>query len=296
MGVLVSMMIFVIVMASPFLSTSLFTSMTLNENNIQRICYGLPAIGSIGGVLSNVIGSLLIVVFCEIVAVPVGIGAAIYLAEYAGQNRITSTIRFFIETLAGAPSVIIGIIGFAIFTTTLHWGFSLYSGGICIVIYGSPMEHRISEEALKSVPKSYREGSFALGATQWQTARLVTLYAALPNVITGILLGIGVALGETLVLQMNYSGELLTGLPSPWWHIFNFHQQLPSLTTFILREPGGLYTAGGFLLPGGTSKNVIFLSYSLSLAVAAVLILIYLVLCIGALLLRNYLRKRMTGN
>ena len=290
------MIVFIVVMASPFLSLQFFTSMNLNADNVGRICYGLPAIGPVGGVLSCTIGSLLIVSFCEFVAVPIGIGAAIYLAEYSTQNKLTSTIRFFIETLAGAPSVIIAIIGFSIFTTTLHWGYSLYSGAIALSFMALPWNIRIAEEALKSVPRSYREASFALGATQWQTARQVMLYAAMPGIITGVLLGIGVALGETLVLAMNFSGATLIGLPSPFWKVFNLHQQLPALTTFILSEPGGVLINQAHIYAGGNSANAIFLSYSLALAAGTVLITFYLALCVGALLLRNYLNKRMKGS
>ncbi len=294
-GVLVAMMIFIIILASPFLSLQLFTSMNLNALNVGRICYGLPAVGSIGGVLSCVIGSFLIVTFCEFVAVPVGIGAAVYLAEYSKQGKVTSTLRFFIETLAGAPSVIIGIVGFSIFTMTLHWGYSLYSGAIALSFMALPWNIRVAEEAMRSVPRSYREASFALGASQWQTARRVTLYAAMPGIITGVLLGIGVALGETLVLQMNFSGSTIIGLPTDWSKIFSLHQQLPALTTFIYQIPGSVYINQGHTLPGGNGAHAIFLSYCLALAGATVLITIYLALCVGALLLRNYLNKRMKG-
>lgn len=294
-GVIIAMLIFIIIIASPWLSLQFFTSMNLNTDNVGRICFGLQPVGQVGGVLSCVIGSILIVVFCELVAIPVGLGAAIYLAEYSKQGKLTSIIRFFIETLAGAPSVIIGIIGFSIFTTTLHWGYSLYSGAISLSFMTLPWNIRIAEESIKGVPRSYREASFAMGATQWQTARQVMLYAAMPSIITGILLGIGVALGETLVLFMNYSGATIIGLPNPIWKIFNFHQQLPSLTTFIFQVPGSVYINSGHVFPGANSTHAIFLSYSLASAAATVLITIYLALCIGALLLRNYLNKRMKG-
>jgi phosphate transport system permease protein len=295
-SVLVAMVVFIVAMATPFLSIQLFTSMNLNYVNVGRICYGLPPVGSIGGVLSCTIGSLLVVTFCEFVAVPVGIGAAIYLAEYSGQNRLISTLRFFIEILAGAPSVIIAIIGFAIFTQTFHWNYSLYSGAIALSFMALPWNIRVAEEAIKSVPRSYREASFALGATQWQTARQVMLYAAMPGIITGILLGIGVALGETLVLQMNFSGATLTGLPNPWWHIFNLRQQLPALTVFIYSVPGDSYILSGSGFPRANPTNADFFTFSLALAAATVLITIYLVLCIGALLLRNHLNKKMKGS
>ena len=294
-GVVIAMVIFVILMASPFLSVQLFTSMNLNYHGINEITGGLhPPIGSTGGVLGYALGSLLLVTFCEFVAVPIGIGAAIYLAEYSTQNRIVSTIRFFIETLAGSPSVVVAIIGFTIFTVTLKWGYSLWGAAISLSFMALPWNIRVAEEAMKSVPRSHREASFALGASQWQTARLVTLYAAMPGIITGILLGIGVALGETLILLWTYTGSGVFGFPTPWWHIFSLHQPLPSLTVLIDESPGALTIIGN--LGKGNLTDANFYSWCFAFAVALVLITMYLVLCIGALLLRNYLNKRMKGS
>ncbi len=296
-SVVVVMVAFVVVMASPFLSLQFFTSMNLNISNVSRICWGLQPIGSTGGVLSYAIGSLLVVIFCEFVAVPIGIGAAIYLAEYSSQNRLVSIIRLFIETLAGSPSVVIAIIGFAIFTVTLQWDQCLWAAAISLSFMALPWNIRVAEESMKSVPRSYREASFALGATQWQTARIVTLYAALPGIITGILLGIGVALGETLILISTYSGANTYALPAHWWYIFNFRQQLPSLTVFIKSSPGSSNIMGNMAnVAGSNGSNVVFYSWSLAFAAATVLITMYLALCIGALLLRNYLNKRMKGS
>jgi phosphate transport system permease protein len=297
-GIVVAMLIYTIILASPFLSVQFFTSMNLSIQNVQRICQGLHPIGSTGGVLAYALGSLLLVAFCEIVAVPIGIAAAIYLAEYSAQGRVVNTIRFFVEVLAGSPSIVIAVIGFTLFSAFLNWGSSLWGAAIALSFMALPWNIRVAEGAIKAVPRSYREASFALGASQWQTARLVMLYAAMPGIVTGILLGIGVALGETLVLLFNYTGLSTVGFPSPWWHIFNLHQQLPSLTVFILNAPGPLANtfAGNQNLPGGNPSNKIFFTYSLAFAAAVVLLSIYLVLCVGALLLRNYLNRRMKGS
>jgi phosphate transport system permease protein len=294
---LVFMVAFMIMIASPWLSPQFFTVMNLNFDQATRVAFSLKPTAPIGGVLSYTIGTLLVVTFCEFIAVPMGIGSAIYLAEYAGQNRLVSTIRFFIETLAGAPSVIMALVGWSIFATTLHWNLSLYSGGITLSFMALPWNIRVAEEALRQVPKSYREASFGLGATQWQTTRLVTLYAALPGIITGILLGIGVAIGETLILLWNYSGTAMGGLPSPWWNIFKFNEHLPSLTVFIDQIPGSNEIAVGSIasLPGAVKTHAGYLGYSLALAAGVVLITIYLAFCIVALLIRNYLNKRMKG-
>jgi phosphate transport system permease protein len=293
--VVVVMVVYIVIMASPFLSIQFFTSMTLNLSNVSRICWGVAPIGPVGGVMAFAIGSILVVTFCEFVAVPIGVCAAIYLAEYSSQNRVVGIIRFFIETLAGTPSVVMAIIGFTIFTITFKWYDSLWGTAITLSFLALPWNIRVAEGALKSVPRSYREASFALGATKWQTTRLVTLYAALPGIVTGILLGVGVALGETLVLLWNYTASNTWNLPTPWWHIFSLNQPLPSLTVFIKSAPGSSNIMGGNI-PGGNADNVVFYSWSLAFAAALVLIVMYLGLCIGALLLRNYLNKRMKGN
>jgi phosphate transport system permease protein len=292
-SIVAAILVFVVVMGSPFYSSQFFTSMTLNIQNVNRICWGLKPIGQVGGILSFVIGSLVLVTFCECVAVPIGVLAAIYLAEYSSQNRVVSTIRLFIETLAGSPSVVIAMIGFAIFIVTLKWDQCLWAAAITLSFLALPWNIRIAEESMRSVPRSYREASFALGATQWQTARLVTLYAALPGIITGILLGVGVAIGETLVLIYTYGANVYQ-LPGNWWKIFSLRQPLPSLTGFMYNTPGSMYIMGN--IKGVTGANPVFYSYCLALAAGTYLIMIYLALCIGALLLRNYLNKRMKGS
>ena len=295
-GVVVAMVAFVVVMATPFLSVQLFTSMNLNLSNVQAICQGLPH-GSAGGVLAYALGSLLVVTFCEFIAVPIGILAAIYLAEYSAQGRIVNGIRFFIEVLAGSPSIVIAIIGFTLFTVTLGWNYTLWGGAVALSFMALPWNIRVAEGAIRAVPRSYREASFALGASQWQTARQIMLYAAMPGIITGVLLGIGVAIGETLVLLFTYSGPAVNSFPTPWWHIFSLHTQLPSLTVFIWSAPGSeVVYWGGNNLPGGNQTNKEFFVWSLAFSAALVLVVIYLILCVGALLLRNYLNRRMKGS
>ena len=155
-GVVVAMIAFLVVMASPFLSIQLFTSMNLNLNNVQAICQGLPH-GSAGGVLAYALGSLLVVTFCEFIAVPIGIFAAIYLAEYSGQGRIVNSIRFFIEVLAGSPSIVIAVIGFTLFTVTLGWNYTLWGAAIALSFMALPWNIRVAEGAIKAVPKNLTE-------------------------------------------------------------------------------------------------------------------------------------------
>jgi phosphate transport system permease protein len=283
------MVIYVVILASPFISVQLFTSGNFNQLAVSEVCQGVPITVPIGGALDYALGSLLLVAVTEFAAIPLGVLAAIYLAEYSSENRFINVIRFFIETLAGTPSVVMALIGYAIFTVTLGWSYSLIGTAIALSFMALPWNIRIAEGAMRSVPKAYKEASFGLGATQWQTARLVTLYAALPGIITGVLLGIGVALGETLILLRNYGNDAYLTMPK---NIFATRTSgFPSLTGFVNNAGGSVFWMGH-----GNGTAPIFYSYCLAFSVALVLIMIYLVICIGALLLRNYLNKRMRGS
>ncbi|MEA1958750.1 MAG: phosphate ABC transporter permease PstA, partial [Chloroflexota bacterium] len=135
--------------------------------------------------------------------------AGIYLAEYAPDNRLTRAIRFGIETLAGIPSIIFGMFGLALLVTALHLSFSILAGALTLVCLLLPTLIRTTEEAIKAVPRGHREGALALGATKWQTIRHVVLPAALPGIVTGVILCIGRALEETACLYVtigNYTG------------------------------------------------------------------------------------------
>ena len=149
------------------------------------------------------------------IAAPLGIGAAVYMVEYAGEfearggflSHVVGLARFGVETLAGVPSIIFGLFGYALFVIALHFGFSLLSAalaGACLIL---PVIIRASEEALRAVPGSYREASLALGTTQWQTVWGVVLPAALPGIITGIILSVGRVISETAVFYVTLGGS-----------------------------------------------------------------------------------------
>ncbi len=166
-----------------------------------------------GGMSTTIITTIYLVGLILIIAGPLGIGAAIYLVEYAGerQNPLVKFLiwlaRFGVETLAGVPSIIFGLFGYALFVLMLQLQLSLISGalaGACLVL---PTIIRTTEEALLTVPRSYREGSLALGATKWQTIWNVVLPAALPGIITGIVLTIGRIVGETAVFFVTLGGS-----------------------------------------------------------------------------------------
>jgi phosphate transport system permease protein len=168
-----------------------------------------------GGISTTVITTVYLVALTISLAAPLGIGAGVFLVEYAGEMqgysglipRVVTVARFGVETLAGVPSIIFGLFGYALFVSALHFGFSLLSAGLagaCLIL---PVIIRTTEEALRAVPRSYREGSLALGTTQWQTVSSVVLPAALPGIMTGIVLSVGRIISETAVFYVTLGGS-----------------------------------------------------------------------------------------
>jgi len=168
-----------------------------------------------GGIRSSIIGTLWIVGLTLGFACPLGIGAGIYMAEYARDNWITALIRWVIETLAGIPSILFGMFGFALFVMALSLGFSIIAGALTLACLVLPTVIRTTEEAIKAVPHSYREAAYALGATKWQTIRHVVLYGAMPGIITAIILALGRAVEETACLYVTMGGSAMHIPESP---------------------------------------------------------------------------------
>ena len=160
-----------------------------------------------GGISTVIVTTFYLVGFAMVILVPLGVGAAIYLAEYAPDNRLTRLIRFGTEVLAGVPSIVFGIFGFALFVIALNFRFSILAGALTLVCLLLPILIRTSEEALRAVPRAHREAALALGATKWQTIWRVTLPAAIPGIATGVILCIGRAVGETASLYVTMGGS-----------------------------------------------------------------------------------------
>jgi phosphate transport system permease protein len=166
------------------------------------------AMGRKGGIFPTIIASIYLTLVALIIAAPIGVGAAIYLTEYTREGWITKIIRFGTETLAGVPSIIFGLFGFAFLVTFLRLGFSILSGAITLALMLLPTIIRTAEEAIKAVPNSYREGSLALGAHKWTTIAKVVIPAALPGIVTGLVLATGRAIGETAAVWLTVGGAL----------------------------------------------------------------------------------------
>ncbi|MEA3282997.1 MAG: phosphate ABC transporter permease PstA [Euryarchaeota archaeon] len=165
--------------------------------------------GAEGGILPAIVGTLCLMLVALLSAVPIGISAAIYLAEYAPVGAVTHIISFGVECLAGIPSIVIGLFGYAFLVIYLGFGFSIISGGLALMFMILPWVVRVSEESLKAVPGGLREGSLALGATKWQTVSRVVLPSAVPGITTGVILGVGKAIGETAVIMFTAGSSLL---------------------------------------------------------------------------------------
>jgi phosphate transport system permease protein len=141
-------------------------------------------------------------------ALPLGVGTAIYLVEYTREGRLTRAIRFGSECLAGVPSIIFGLFGFVLFVITFGFGWSVLSGGLTLALMTLPIIIRTSEEALKAVPAAYREVAMSLGASKWQAIAGVVLPAALPGILTGLILALGRAVGETAAVIFTAGSNL----------------------------------------------------------------------------------------
>jgi phosphate transport system permease protein len=176
--------------------------------SLQFLTRNPEEMGRAGGIFSTIVGTLALTFLAILIATPLGVGSAIYLAEYTRENWLTRVIRFGSECLAGIPSIIFGLFGFILFVTKLGLGWSLLSGGLTLAFMTLPTIIRTSEEAIRSVPYSYREVSFSLGSTRWQAVTRVVLPSALPGIATGVILSVGRSIGETAAVIFTAGSSL----------------------------------------------------------------------------------------
>ncbi|KPK27779.1 MAG: phosphate ABC transporter permease [Nitrospira bacterium SG8_3] len=226
-----------------------------------------------GGILPCIVGTLCLGIGALVVALPIGVASAIYLHEYARPGRLLRLIRLGINNLAGVPSVIFGLFGLAFFVVWLDFGVSILSGALTLGAMTLPVIIGASEEALRSVPDTYREASLGLGATKWQTVYRVVLPAALPGTLTGAILGLSRAAGETAPIMFTAAVFYSPSLPS-------------SLFDEIMALPYHIYV----LATAGTEIEA---TRHLQYGTALVLIVLVLGLNLVAIFYRARLRRRM---
>lgn len=202
-----------------------------------------------GGIAPAIVGTLELVGLTLLFALPMGVAAAIYLTEYAREHWLTRLIRLAIVNLSGVPSVVYGLFGLGVFVVFLRFGTSLLAGALTLAIMILPVIITASEEALRSVPKSFREISLSLGASRWQTIRHAVLPFAVPGIMTGTILGVSRAAGETAPILFTVAAFYLPRLPSSVfdqamvlpYHLYVISTQIPNVpashrygTAFVL--------------------------------------------------------------
>ena len=213
-----------------------------------------------GGILPCIVGTLCLSLGAILVALPIGVASAIYLNEYARPGRLLRAIRIGINNLAGVPSVVFGLFGLAFFVVWLKMGVSILAGSLTLGVLTLPVIIGSSEEALRSVPDTYREASLGLGATKWQTIYRVVLPAALPGILTGAILGISRAAGETAPIMFTAAVFYTPSLPTS---VFDEIMALP-YHIYVLATAGTEIEATRHL-QYGTALVLIVLVFGLNL-------------------------------
>ncbi len=225
-----------------------------------------------GGILPAIVGTLLVTIITALLAVPLGIFAAIYLNEYARKSKLTRLIRLSIRNLAGVPSIVFGLFGVALFVRLFGFGQSVLAAGMTLGLLTLPVIITAGEEALKTVPNSYREGALALGATRWQAIKTNVLPAAIPGILTGVILGLARAAGETAPILFTGVAFYLPFLPN-------------SVFSQFMALPYHLYIMA-------TQHQAVEQVRPLAYGTALVLIILVFSLNMIAVLLRSYYRRR----
>ena len=248
--------------------------------------FGDPSETSVGGIGPVLWNSVYMLVLTLLITVPLGTLGGIYMAEYAGEGRITNVIRFSQELISSVPSIVVGLFGLALFVNATHWSYTALGGALALTVFNLPLMSRLAEQAIRAVPDDERSGSLALGSTKWQTIVHVVLPIAIPGLVTGVILTAGRIFGEAAALlftagvstptHYDFGNLNLTDPRSPW---SPFHTAT-TLSVYIWKiNSEGL---GDFVR-------------QLADASAAVLVLLVLVFNLGARGLGRLLQRRVTG-
>ena len=223
-----------------------------------------------GGILPALVGTIWLTLGTAVTSIPLGVGAGVYLAEYAPDNSVTRTIRLAIINLAGVPSVVYGLFGLGLFVIFLRFGMSIIAGSLTLGIMTLPVVISTTEQALTSVPQSFRVVNASLGGTTWQGVRKVILPQALPGIMTGVVLGLERAAGETAPILFTVAAFFLPRLPHS---VFNQTMALPYHLFVISTQ-----------VPGMPIK--------IQYGTALVLLVFVLTMNLAATLIRRYYRRR----
>lgn len=259
---LVGIILYVLVKGLSTVSWSFLTSVTSVLN------------GTVG-IAGNIVNTILIVLMTMVVAIPIGVGSAIYLNEYAKPGKIVTLIEYATETLSGIPSIIFGLFGMMFFGEKLGFGYSLLTGSLTLILMVLPLITRNTQEALKTVPDMYRNGAYGLGSGKWHMIRTILIPSAMPGILTGAILAIGRIVGESAALLFTAGSAKL----------------LPKGLMGLLNKPlqsGGTLTIQMYL--SATSEG----DFETAFGIAVVLLVIVLAINLGTKVLTK--RFDVTGN
>jgi len=229
----------------------------INTVNWEFLTNVTSVLKDTSGIAGNIVNTLYIIVITLLIATPIGIGSAIYLNEYAKPGKLVRLIEFTTETLAGIPSIIFGLFGMVFFGIALGFGYSILTGSLTLTLMILPLITRNTQEALKTVPESYRSGALGLGTTKWYMIRTILLPSAMPGIITGIILAVGRIVGESAALLFTAGSG------------------------YYLPKSGQLF--GKVLESGGTLSVQLYLNmskgqYEIAFGIATVLLIIVLII------------------
>ncbi len=238
-----------------------------------------------GGIRDQLFNSFYILLITMVITVPLGVGGGIYMAEYAKPGKITSSIRSCIEVLASLPSIVIGMFGLLVFVNTTGWGYTIIGGALALTVFNLPVLVRVSEDAIRSVPRELKEASLALGITNWHTVKTVLIPGAFPSILTGAILASGRVFGEAAALLFT------AGLSTPRLDYLNLNPFSPTSPLNLFRPAETLAvhiwavnTQG--LIPDVDEKAA---------GASAVLILSVLIFNLGARFIGSYIHNKMTA-
>ena len=221
------------------------------------------------GILPDIVNTLYIVIATLLIVLPLGVGAAVYLTEYASNKKVTAVIEYAAETLSGIPSIIYGLVGMLIFCQFMELKTSLLAGALTLVIMNLPTVMRTTQESLKTVPQSYREGAFGLGAGKWHTIRTVVLPGCVDGVVTGCILSVGRILGESAALL--FTAGFAHVLNGPVEGLTSSGATLTVALYFYAKEQG---------------------EFGIAFAIAAILMVLTMIINLSASLVGKYFKRK----
>lgn len=237
------------------------------------------------GIRDQLFNSLYILFITMLITVPLGVGGGIYMAEYAKPGKITNTIRSCIEVLASLPSIVIGMFGLLVFVNITGWGYTIIGGALALTVFNLPVMVRVSEDAIRGVPRELKEASLALGITNWHTIKTVMIPGAFPSILTGAILASGRVFGEAAALLFT------AGLSTPRLNYGDLNPLSPTSPLNVFRPAETLAVHIWSINTQGIIPDVA----EKAAGASAVLIIVVLIFNLGARILGSYIHKKITA-